>query len=69
MRSQEQFESATDLVADAPIWGIGFEGYNPAFTLTENVVMRYGRADYFDAVLAYCEMAVKRLEGYVYVLI
>ena len=56
MRSQQEFEYATDLVEDAPIWGRGFDGYDTHLTLTQNIVKRYGQADYFDAVLAYCKL-------------
>jgi len=53
MRSQQEFEMATDLVADAPLWGRGFDGYDEKETLVQNIVRKYGKADYFDAVLAY----------------
>lgn len=45
---------ATDLVEDAPIWGKGWEGYDDQLSLTENVRKKFGRSNYFDAVLAYC---------------
>lgn len=53
MRSHTAFEGEPDLVAEAPMWGPGFEGWNASASITANIAARYGSAGHFDAVLAY----------------
>lgn len=55
MRSQQEFQMATDLVADAPLWGRGFEDWDGSATITANIARKFGSPTYFDAVLAYCK--------------
>jgi hypothetical protein len=52
-RSQEAFQRNSQFIADAPLWGPGFEGYDTTLSLTSNVRLRYKREDYFDAILPY----------------
>jgi hypothetical protein len=35
------------------MWGTGFEGYDASKSLLDNLETRFGRADYFDAILPY----------------
>lgn len=55
-RSHKAFAINQELVADAVLWGMGFPGYDPEKTLTQNIDARYGRTDYFDAILPYYNM-------------
>ena len=52
-RSHRDFAAAAGLVEHAALWGPDFPGYDTRLTLTENVETKYGRADYFDAILPY----------------
>ena len=42
MRSQTAFESQPDLVAEAPMWGPGFEGWDASQSISANIARRYG---------------------------
>ena len=53
MRSHTAFENEPDLVAEAVMWGPGFDGWNASQSTTANIAHRYGSAGHFDAVLAY----------------
>jgi hypothetical protein len=52
-RSQVAFSSHGELVEDAPIWGPGFAEYHSNESLSDNIRLRYGASNYFDAVLPY----------------
>jgi hypothetical protein len=52
-RSQAQFARNTQIVADAPLWGPGFPDYDSSLSLTANIKQKYGRENYFDAILPY----------------
>lgn len=52
-RSHPSFADASDLVQEATLWGKGHEGYDAHFSLRDNLISRFGRADHFDAILPY----------------
>lgn len=49
----DAFSSRSDIIASSALWGPDFEDWDKSQTLSRNIGIKYGRADFFDAVMVY----------------
>lgn len=53
LHSHDAFVQSPHLISSAILWGPDFEGWKKSLSLTQNIALRFGSADHFDAVLVY----------------